>query len=414
MLPTPQIIGSGLAQATERFADELTEAQPQAPEWTGIEWRMARAAAVMHGVSGLLAGRLRWVGPADWREFLQTQHHHTLLRYRRIEARLNDIDRSARAKGLAVVALKGAALHALGVYAAGERPMADIDLLVREADVGRAATLLASLGYVETGTTWKHLIFEPEQMSEQALAWKTAASAPPFGEHEDYLIKVELHTRIAERLPVTDVDITAQILPRDAKAGLNPYPSRSALLLHLLLHAAGNMCNRSLRLMHLHDIARLAATTTATEWSQLSRTLIAVKGLWWAYPPLAMIDRYQTGLIPGEVLAAARRGCPRPLRRLCQRSNLSSVSYASVSIPAFPGLAWCSSLTQCLRHLRQRILPDAEQAATRKVVATELWAIQSPWTQMSQGRRVLHWLFRRPRRQASLYIARAALEQPPS
>jgi hypothetical protein len=414
MLPTPEIIGAGLVQATERFAVELAEPQPLAPDWTDFEWRMARGAAVLHGVSALLAGRLRWAGPADWRQFLQTQRQHTSLRHRRIEVVLNDIDRHTRVAGLAVVALKGSALHALAVYSAGERPMADIDLLVREADVERAARLLASLGYVETGATWKHRIFEPERVSEQALAWKSAASAPPFGEHEDYPIKVELHTRIAERLPVTEVDITAQIFPLHAIAGLNPYPSHSALLLHLLLHAAGNMSNRSLRLMHLHDIARLAAATSAAQWRHLSGTLSAARGLSWAYPPLAMIDRYQPGLIPGELLVAARRGCSRRLRRLCQRSNLASVSYASVSIPAFPGLPWCSSLTECLRYLRQRILPNAEQDAIRKDMATELWAVRSSWTRISHGRRVLHWLLGRPRRQAPLYIARAALQQPPS
>ncbi len=413
MLPTPEIIGASLVRATERFALELTEPQPRAPDWTDFEWRMARGAAVMHGVSALLAGRLRWAGPTDWRDFLQTQRQQTLLRHRRIAVVLHDMDRHARAQGLAGVALKGAALHALAIYSAGERPMADIDLLVQEADVERAAASLTSLGFVETGANWKHRIFEPKQLSSQALAWKSAASAPPFGEHEDYPIKVELHTRIAERLPVTAVDITAQIFPLDAAAGLNPYPSRGALMLHLLLHAAGNMCNRSLRLMHLHDIARLAAATTAAEWGQLSNTLSAAKGWWWVYPPLALIDRYQTGLIPAQVLAEARRACPRPLRRLCQRSNLSSVSYASVSIPAFPGLAWCSTLTERVRYLRERILPDSTQAATRKVAAAELWALSSPWTHMPQWRRVLHWLFRRPRRQAPLYIAQAALQRPP-
>jgi hypothetical protein len=412
MVPSPEIIASCLARATERFAAELVEPQPQAPDWTDFEWRMARAAAVLQGVSGLLAGRLRWAGPADWQEFLQTQQQHTLLRYQRLAAVLRDIDRGACAQGLPVVALKGAELHALGVYSAGERPMADIDLLVREEDVGRATTLLTSLGYVETGVNWKHLMFEPAQVSQQMLAWKTAASAPPFGEHEDYPIKVDLHTRIGERLPVTGVDITAQIFPLQPKAGLNSYPSRGALLLHLMLHAAGSMTSRSLRLMHLHDIARLAAATTATQWSQLSDLLVTTRGWWWAYPSLALIDRYQSGLIPGEVLAAARRACPRSLRRLCRRSNLSSVSYTSVSIAAFPGLAWCASLSERLRYLRQRILPDTEQIASRKVYTGDFWARKSPWSHMSQGRRTLHWLFARPRRQAPLYIAQAALEQP--
>jgi len=38
------------------------------------------------------------------------------------------IDERGAPEGIAAVALKGAALHAIGLYAIGERPMADIDL----------------------------------------------------------------------------------------------------------------------------------------------------------------------------------------------------------------------------------------------------------------------------------------------
>ena len=48
----------------------------------------------------------------------------------------------ARARpGIALVPLKGAALHAMGIYAAGERPMADVDLLVREEQSPRATEI---------------------------------------------------------------------------------------------------------------------------------------------------------------------------------------------------------------------------------------------------------------------------------
>ena len=83
-----------------------------------------------------------------------------------------------------------------------------------------------------------------------------------------------------------------------------------------------------------------------------------------------------------------------------------------MSIPAFPGLAWCTSHVERLRYVRERIFPGPEQLAARRLLATEQWAMQRSWTHLSQGRRVLQWLFGRPARQASMYIARAALEQP--
>ena len=411
-VPSSKMIGRGLAAATERFAAELAEPRRQAPSWTEFGWRMAQAAAVLHGVTPLLAGTLRWSGPHSWQAFMLEQHRQTLLRHQRIAAALEAIDDRARTEGLAAVALKGAALHALNIYVPGERPMADIDLLVPEADAPRAAQLLASLGYIQTGAIWKHQMFEHPQSRAQAHAWQAALSTLPLGEHANYPVKIELHTRIAERLPRTEVDITALLLPRCPAPGLNAYPSTNALLLHLLLHAAGNLCGRQLRLMHLHDLARLTARMTAADWQDLLAMLPAPRAPWWALPPLEMLHRYQPALVPAEVLAQLRRACRGWLRRQCRHASLSQMSFASVSIPALPGLAWCTSHAERLHYVRERIFPGPEQMVSRHHLATEQWAMQRAWTHMSQGRRVMHWLFQRPPRQASMYIARAALEQP--
>jgi Uncharacterised nucleotidyltransferase len=412
MVPSPKMIGLGLADATERFATELAEPRLQAPSWTDFGWRMAHAAAVLHGVTPLLAGTLRWSGPESWQAFMQEQRRQTLLRHRRIAAELEAIDDRARSQGLAAVALKGAALHALGVYTPGERPMADIDLLVQEADAQRAAEVLASLGYLQTAAIWKHQIFEHAPSRAQARAWQAAVATVPLGEHVNYPVKIELHTRIVEKLPLTEIAITGLMFPPRPSPGLNAYPSTNALLLHLLLHAAGNMCGRQLRLMHLHDLARLAGKMTADDWTELLGMLPAAQAPWWALAPLEMLHRYQPALVPAEVLATLRRAAPWALRRQCRRANLSQMSFASVSIPAFPGLVWCTSHVERLHYVRDRIFPGPEQMASRRFLVTEQWATQRSWMYMSQGRRVLHWLFGRPPRQASMYIARAALEQP--
>lgn len=404
MLPSPESIERGLSAATERFAAELVKPQSSAPAWTDFEWQMARAAAVLHGITPLLASTLQWSGPAGWQAFVREQRHQTLLRYRRIAAVLKTIDDRATAAGLPVVALKGAALHTLGVYAPGERPMADIDLLVRPADAPRAADTLAALGFAQTAATWKHQVFEPAQYA--------ATTALPVGEHEAYPVKVELHTHIAERLPLNEAAITELIYPRHPVPGVNPYPCRNALLLHLLLHAAGNMCNRSLRLMHLHDLARLAAEATPAEWEDLLAAAPAPPALWWALPPLELLNRYQPGLVPPAVLARLRAGCPRALRRQCRRASLAQMSYASLAICAFPGMPWCTSLGERLRYVWQRALPSANQRAARRVNAAEQWAVQGPWPHLSQGRRILQWLVSRPSRQASMYIVQAVLENP--
>ena len=413
MRPSPKIIELALTQATERFAAELVEPQLHAPSWSDFEWQLARAAAVLHGVTPLLARTLRWSGPESWQSFLAQQSQQTLLRHRHIAALLQEIDLRAAAEGLAVVALKGAALHALGVYSPGERPMADIDLLVRPADAGLAAQVLASAGYVQTATAWKHDLFEPAPSAGVVGVCKRTATLP-LGEHEAHPVKVELHTRIVDRLAVSEPDVTQLVFPEQAEPGINPYRSTNALLLHLLLHAAGNLCDRAFRLVHLHDIALLAATMNAKQWEQLLSMSPSPKAFWWAFPPLNMLNRYQPGLVPEHVLNTFRLACPWSLRRLCHQANLSQLSFASVSIAAFPAMAWCRSPGERLRYVGQRLLPDPEQRAGREVAAAEQWAVQYSWSHMPHGRRVIRWLLARPPRQASMYIVELALHNPPA
>jgi len=49
-------VQSALRTATETFAVELAEPGNSAPAWSDLEWTMAKAAAVLQGVTPLLAG----------------------------------------------------------------------------------------------------------------------------------------------------------------------------------------------------------------------------------------------------------------------------------------------------------------------------------------------------------------------
>src|SRR3546814_1946492 len=160
MLPPLKTVEAGLHRATEALAMELAHPGQATPDWDSLHWRLASAAAAAHGVSPLLSGRCRWQYP-PWQRFLHEQHAHVEHRQRRIVTLLERIDADARAAGLAVVPLKGVALHALGLYAPGERPMADIDLLVRDGGAGMAGAMLQGLGYVESYAPWKHRVFKP-------------------------------------------------------------------------------------------------------------------------------------------------------------------------------------------------------------------------------------------------------------
>ncbi|MGN6706922.1 MAG: nucleotidyltransferase family protein [Rhodanobacter sp.] len=398
MLPPLKIVKAGLRRTTETLAAELARPGSATPDWNDLEWQLAAAAAAVHGVSPLLCGLSAWQHPS-WQAFLAGQRAHVEHRHRRIETLLQGIDAGARAGGIAVVALKGSALHALGIYAAGERPMADIDLLVREHDAAPAIGLLRELGYVESFVAWKHRVFKP-------------ATGRPFaglGEHRDTPVNIELHTRIQERLPVSAVDITARIRPPQPQPGLNPYPSAGALMNHLLLHAAGNLCNRSLRLLHLHDIARLAARLSARDWDVLRDG--HADAPWYALPPLLLAARYYGEVVPPDVFARLAADCPALLRMVSRRQTLTRVSSSELWLHALHGLEWSRSFGELARCLGQRIRPTPEASRERAdMVRTQLWLQQGPaWAGLSQRRRILTWLTHPVPRMDTLFAVRAAL-----
>jgi len=396
-LPPSVTVAVALRTTTERLAQELANPQRATPEWSPFEWRAARAVAAMHGISGLLAGRLLWVGARGWREFLVAQREHIARRNARLREFLGTVAERFQSQGIPVQALKGAALWPLGLYTEGERPMADLDLLVRVQDTRHAGDILEDLGLRESHRTVKHRVFEARE-----------GTVAPFGEHADNRMKVELHERICEPLPHRLTDISHLVLPRDAHPGLNPYPSRAALMAHLLLHAGGGMAYRTLRLIQLHDIALLAHRMTQQDWRELQDWTP-----WWAWPPLALAQRYYGAIAPQTVMASTRAYCQPVLRRTCARQRLSDVSLSHLWLEAFPGIEWARSIGEALTFAARRVVPSGEVLSDRKfAVRTDPSLAVGDWGALSQGRRIIRALSRRTARPWPLHNVRAALAQP--
>lgn len=399
-LPPLRTLQSALYRITESLARELALPSNSAPDWNALEWRLAPAVAAMHGVSSLLAGSLRWRGPLAWNEFLAEQRRHTELRQLRCQELLAKIDERARDAAFAVVPLKGAALHAAQVYAAGERPMADIDLLVHGADLDRAIAVLLSLGYRDAGITWSNRNFDPPSAN-----WRAA-----LGEHAENPLKIDLHTRIAERLPLPETDITDLVYPRAAAPGVNPYPSLASLMVHLLTHTAGSMAHRGLRLVQLCDIARLATRMTGADWDALLGFDMPHHRLWWSFAPLTVVKRYFPESLQVEIIIRLQRGCPRLLRRVSRLKTLSEFSYSHPFVDPLAGFAWVRSPRQLLQYLAARALPSKEHLAEMKAVSkTEPWASEPQWYLQSHISRVIKCLKCRPTRIETMQPIRAAL-----
>jgi len=400
-VPPLKAVQAALRKTTEQIAAELAYPTRSQPAWSDFEWRAARAVAAMHGVSPLLATTLRWQGPQEWQSFLAQQQAHTQQRHRRIEELLQLFDCRAKAAGIAAMALKGAALHSVGIYRPGERPMADVDILVTEQNVEPASRMLEELGFREAHSVWRHRSFAPAET-------RTSSN---LGEHADNCIKIELHERISEALPLRKVDITDLVFATRPSPGLNPYPSTAALMIHLLLHAAGSMVSRSLRLLQLQDIALLAKRMTDADWAEIVRPRASGEFLWWAFPPLLLASRYYIESIPLSILNALASNCPILLRRITRRRSLSEVSLSFLWIEAFPGIEWARTAGEMAEYIGKRIKPDTEMMSVRKsLAATETRLAENPWTHLHQGTRILRWIASRPPRPATMCAVRAVFD----
>lgn len=403
MVQPPRKLQAVLTTVTERLAHELATPSPMPPNWSDLHWSIATAVVAMHGVSSLLLGALRWRGPEAWMHFLEEQRTHVTRRHARIENLLLRIDRSAREAGMAVMALKGVALHSLGLYAAGERPMADIDLLVNPSDAANAVRLIESLGFRESRRSFKERGFAPLE----------SHAAGALGEHSSNDITIELHERICERLPLDITDVTEAVLPKRSPPGLNGYPSRAALMTHLLLHTAGEMTAKSVRLIHLHDLALVGRQMTEADWEELLRWSSRERRFWWALPPLRLVSRYYPLSIPSRALKTLQSDCPWILRYNARRVILSDASFSYLWVDAFPGIEWSRSIREMLSYAIGRVRPSAEQLAARSASAvSQDWAVDNQWATLSQGRRIARWLTSRQVRPATMHVLRAALSNP--
>jgi hypothetical protein len=398
--PSFNATARALRETTERLCAELVAPGGAPPAWNEFEWDIARAVATMQGVSGLLADRLRWSGPSEWRGFLQVQSEQCALRDQRIAQTIDAVDTVTARAGIPVVGLKGTALRAHRLFAPGARPMGDIDLLARAADLPALAAALARCGYVEEFTSRRHVVFDLPARS----------GAIEFGEHVDNSLKIEVHTCVADSLPASAVDITARLWPAAPRPGINTYRDVAALFLHLLLHAAGNMRAHALRLIQLWDIAALSHRLSADDWAALIGSPAPGDRPWWLWPPLSLAQRCTSVVVPESAQAVLESACPRRLARAAARYSLYEVSWSNLRIAAFPGIEWSRTPLEALRYARSRVAPGrAARSDLELMTRVQPLAQGSRWYDTSHLSRIVRWVFSRPRRVQTMYSIRAAL-----
>jgi hypothetical protein len=355
-----------LLQICDTLVGWLNGAAAPPTGWAEADWAACRRACRIHGVGPLLHHRL---GPAVWlpdsfADWLAQEHSHNTRRVERMQAELADILALFAHHNLPVIPLKGALMTARYPHS-GLRPMADIDLLLRPADLPRGVQLLGELGYAPTTTHWKHTeLVKPDNRRVVSTEY----------EHPDNPRRVELHPYCRETFGGPTINLTRLMWP----SGTPPpnqtgcAPTVEALQLHLLAHATYHFWQGRGRLIHLVDLTHLPPLTGNNLWEKVDGRF--------TYPALALLARYFPADVDPLLMAAQQERVSPRFRRWVNALNLVNGSHLN---PAAPGLYVAKALrfsegrpAEVAQALRFALLPGiTELALDHPRLAKSNW----PW-----------------------------------
>ena len=250
-----------------------------------------------------------------------------------------------------LLALKGAALN-LTVYGrADQRPMDDLDLLVREEDVGRACALLEGMEGVR-GDSLVREDFFPRLHYEIEYAVGHI-----------YPVRVDLHVRPFRPLRYSRVVPTDAFWASARRMRINQgtilVPSDEDMLIHLATHAAIHACERRMWLTDLR--LWVEQHRDRMDWSRLVNTA----GRWrLALPVHQALERAEGqfgSFLPAEVLPGLKKErtswCDRLALRQAPRDAARPAMHVLVNAITTPGWMFV------LGYLRRVLIPDSSHMA---------------------------------------------------
>jgi len=207
-----------------------SEATAKQPAPTGAEWSSALGLAKSWQVLPLLYRPLRDAGgPVEAVNEVLAAYRLVVTHSVSLEAGLRGVLKEFERGQISVAVLKGGARFVVPLWGIEGRPMADIDLLIRPADVERVGKLLDGLGYVE------------QQGLETEEEWMPGTNRhhmePRVGQRG--LVPVEVHWGLASEphpFSVTPEQLWGQTraVPGFYARVLSP----EAQVLHVALHAS--------------------------------------------------------------------------------------------------------------------------------------------------------------------------------
>lgn len=293
-----------------------------------VDWSWVLAQATAHKVAALVAARLLETGIAATLDpALQAQlaaaQEAARTRAAEAEHTLAALAAGFGADGVPFFVVKGSVLVREVYGAPDRRRFADVDIVVREADVDRAETVLRRLGYRIGGVGE---LFPRERLDAptQAYAERLARrfSRRHLGAYSWYppsrqpLVPVDLHWLVNPgRLPREEAALWAHLRPLALDGATVQTFTPAAALLHLAAHATAHLV-AGFRLLHLTDVAWAAqryadalpaARALAAQWgmaAHFARVFELVDDLFGSAPPHASATRRRPVVDPALLFAA--------------------------------------------------------------------------------------------------------------
>lgn len=267
-----------------------------------------------------------------------------------------------------VLVLKGALLAAIAYPDPSLRPMNDIDLLFRAADLLRVGRVLESLGY-----TGKHKSAEQGPGVTKHLS-TYRRTGNPGDTPNPYLSAggdrmVEPHGSLEESWFGLKVDITPGVWARAVPILLYGQPayrlSTSDMLLHLAVHAAFHVIMGASVFIQLYDIGRMVETWSAElNWIEILTLTHQAKAQPFIYAALYWARTLYQAAIPDAPFIALERECSPGLVAYVQALDAAGLLKRTQHPPLI-------TLTQRLR----RGLIDRQEATRWAASLSQKWQI---------------------------------------
>ncbi len=344
--------------------------------WSAAEWEAAEWVVYWQNALPWLAARIEETSiavPEVVYGRLQALNTASRERTRRMLAACNEILEAFRQAGIDVVLLKGAVLSPIYYPDPLQRPLADLDLLIRPNDVSASRELmLKQLGYRYYSRSAEDEVYLRGERKENIWA-------------PDNVHPVEVHFTLREEYAGIGYEL-AEIMWRESQE--RPYwqdtvariPNPAALLLHVCAHTTSDWLIQRGRLMHIDDIRKLCAQMQPDAWQKFSQ-MIQPGTARFIYPALAFVAKYTPLPVPAFTNDSLRENCPPALLTWLEQVDLADASESNAASRSGLGLELARRLSRSradmARFWLRSFFPRRFNLAKRypRLVETPFWPL---------------------------------------